>query len=73
MSVLKKNQLNRILKKFKKRKSLKKKDLLKLRFGNIGFFFKKDCRFEFIYLTLLRKFLKSLNFLKIKNRKFSKI
>jgi len=72
MSVLKKNQLNKILKKFKNRRSLKKKDFLKLKFGNIGFFFNKDCRFEFVYLTLLKKFLKNLNFLKFKARKFSK-
>jgi ribosomal protein L16/L10AE len=73
MSVLKKNQINKILKKFKKRKNLKKEDYFKLKFGNVGFFFNKDCRFEFIYLSLLKKILKNLNFLKFKIRKFNKI
>jgi hypothetical protein len=73
MSVLKKNQVNKILKKFKKRKNLKKEDYFKLKFGNVGFFFNKDCRFEFIYLSLLKKILKNLNFLKFKIRKFNKI
>lgn len=73
MSVIKKNKSTLIFKKFKKRKMLKNNDFLKLKFGKIGFFLKNDCRFEFIYLALLKKYLKTLNFLKLKNRKFNKI
>lgn len=72
MLVLKKNQNNKILKKFKKRKNLKKKDYLLLKFGNVGFFSFKDFRFEFIYLSLLKKILKTLKFLKLKRKKFNK-
>jgi hypothetical protein len=73
LAVLKKNQFNKILKKFKKRKNLKKNDSLVLKFGQIGFFFKKDYRFEFVYLSFLRRLFKKLNILKKKLKYFSKI
>jgi hypothetical protein len=73
MLVLKKNKITKVLKKFKNRHSLKKQDFLKLKFGRVGFFFIRDCRFEFVYLTLIKRFLKNLNFLKFKFRKFNKV
>ena len=53
------NNINEKLKKFKKRQnSLNYFSFLKLNFGLFGLFFKKNCNFEFIYITFFKKFLK---------------
>ena len=59
---------------FKKRKnSLNCTINVKLRFGNIGLFFKKNFRFEFVYLVFLKKQYKYLNPSKLKFRKTNKL
>jgi len=73
LAVLKKKQLNKVLKKFKKRGNLNKKDIRVLKFGQIGFFFKKEYRFEFVYLSFLKRLFKKLSILKKKMKYFSKI
>jgi len=57
---------------FKKR-NLKKRKKLNLKFGNIGFFNNKQYQFEFIYFQIIKRFLKFFYKFKYNNNNYFQI